>query len=252
MLLGGRLGAPEGGDGGRDLGGDRGVLPGRRLGLMLQLETLLQMLLADMLLQLQVVLKMQLLQRRRRLHWRARLGGGGRAHHGAHQRSPKVRRHAGGDADRRDHRVHGESHGQGFGSNGPRERRLEGLSGGRGGSVLRQRRAEKEGGGQVGGRQGLLNGANGLGFCWFGGSLRLRGDRLECFYKDREWMPKMASITLASWAQALCGGTRQLLPEVESNSPHSESELAWRLCSGQQKVMEMRLQRLSVSLRTYH
>ena len=73
VLLRGRLGAPEGGDGGCDLGGDWGVLPGRRLGLMLhvlqllQLETLLQLLLVDMLLellllQLHVVLKMLLLQ----------------------------------------------------------------------------------------------------------------------------------------------------------------------------------------------
>lgn len=58
-------------------------------------------------------------------------------------------------------------------------------------------------------------------------------------------MTKMVSVTLAS--QALCGRTRQLLPEVESNSPRFESELARHLCSGQQKVTEMRLQRLSLS-----
>ena len=63
-------------------------------------------------------------------------------------------------------------------------------------------------------------------------------------------MTKMVSVTLAS--QALCGRTRQLLPEVKSNSPRFESELAWHLCSGQQRVMEIRLQRLSVSLRTYY
>lgn len=71
------------------------------------------------------------------------------------------------------------------------------------------------------------------------------GRWLECFYKDCEWMTKMVSVTLAS--QALCGRTRQLLPEVESNSPRFESELARHLCSGQQKVTEMRLQRLSLS-----
>lgn len=233
MLLRGRLGAPEGRDGGGDLGGDWGVLPGRRLGLMLhvlqllQLETLLQLLLVDMLLellllQLHVVLKMLLLQLLLellllellllqllllqllhlllllllRLHWGAHLGGGCRAHHGADQWSPKVRRHVGGDGDRSDHRVHGESHGQGFGSDWPRERRLESLRGRWHGSVLRQRRVEKEGGGQIGGRQGLLNGANGLGFCWFRGSLHLRGDGWSVFIRTVNGWPKWSALLL--------------------------------------------------------
>lgn len=73
VLLRGWLGAPNGGAGGRHLGGDRGRLPRRRLGLMLHvlqllqlevlLQLLLQLLLAELLLQvlLHVVLKMLLL-----------------------------------------------------------------------------------------------------------------------------------------------------------------------------------------------
>lgn len=37
--------------------------------------------------------------------------------------------------------------------------------------MLRKRRVEEEGGCQIGGRQGLLNRTDGLGFCRFGSSL---------------------------------------------------------------------------------
>lgn len=116
------------------------------LQLELLLELLLQLLLAELLLQvllllllqvlLQVVLEMLLLHLLLELllhlvllellllplqvlllglHGRAPLGGGRRAHqgrpHGAYQRGPNVRGHVGGDGDRRDDLVHGESHG---------------------------------------------------------------------------------------------------------------------------------------------
>lgn len=71
MLLRGWLGAANGGDGGRDLRGDRRVLPGRRLRLVLHvlqllqlemlLQLLLQLLLADLLLEVLLLLLLQVL-----------------------------------------------------------------------------------------------------------------------------------------------------------------------------------------------
>lgn len=51
------------------------------------------------------------------------------AHHGAGSGSPKVRRHVGGDGDRRDHRVHGSLMVKGLGASWTEERRLESSEG---------------------------------------------------------------------------------------------------------------------------